>query len=369
LKNTGQAPGYGANGTLRWSAAAGYADRVEGSPVIGLDGTVYIGADDGRVYAFNGVTGAIRWATTVQTAGADSTPVLGADHSLYVGAGNGVVALDAATGIQKWRGDTGGDVESAPTLSSDGTLYFGADDARVYALDSRNGILKWYFSFPDGSDTDSSPALGADGTVYIGSNKGTLYALDGEQGTLKWSFKAVGEISGAPAIGMDGTVYICALNSTKTESVTYAINGLTGFQRWAIQHSSQSAPSVAIGSDDTVFVTGVALQSIFNAVTVEPRAVVWALDGNTGAQKWEQWLEPGSAGVTPVSIDAAGIIYVHAERPIETGGNGKLSALDHTTGIVVWEFVTNGSSNSSPAIGADGTIYVGSDDGRVYAIG
>jgi outer membrane protein assembly factor BamB len=285
-----------------------------------------------------------------------------------MGAGNSVVALDAATGIQKWRFDTAGDVESAPALDANGTLYFGADDARVYALDSQSGTLKWYFDFPDGSDTDSSPALGIDGVVYIGSDKGWLYALNGETGSLNWSFKAIGEISGAPAIGVDGTVFICALNSAKTESVTYAINGLTGSQRWATSHASQSAPPVAIGGDGTVFVSGVALPSTLNGVNVEQRAVVWALDGNTGAQKWQQGLEPGSAGVTAVSIDAAGILYVQAERPSAAGGVGKLSALAPLTGIALWEFVTNGSSNSSPAIGADGTVYVGSDDGRVYAI-
>jgi outer membrane protein assembly factor BamB len=341
---------------------------VEGSAIIGPEGTVYIGADDGRVYALNGATGAILWATTVHTAGADSTPVLGADGCLYVGAGHSVVALDAATGAQKWRFETAGDVESAPTLAPDGTLYFGADDAKVYALDSSNGTLKWYFAFPDGSDTDSSPALGADGTVYIGSDKGTLYALNGQQGALEWVFQAIGEISGAPTIGRDGTVYICALNSAKTESVTYAINALTGIQRWAVPHASQSAPSVAIGGDGTVFVSGVAPASTFNAVTAPQGAVVWALDGNTGAQKWAQWLESGSAGVTAVSIDAEGILYVQSERPLAAWGMGKLCALEPVTGSVLWEFVTNGSSNSSPAIAADGTVVVGSDDGRVYAI-
>jgi outer membrane protein assembly factor BamB len=357
--NTGQGSGSGATGALRWSSAAGSADRVEGSPIIGPDGTVYIGADDGKVYAFDGATGTIRWAAAVQTTGVDSTAALGADGSLYVGAGSGVVALDAATGHQKWRFETGGDVESSPTLAADGTLYFGADDARVYALDSSNGALKWYFAFPDGSDTDSSPALGADGTVYIGSDKGTLYALDGRRGTLLWSFKSVGEISGAPAIGTDGTVYISALNSAKTESTTYAINGLTGAPRWQRVQSSQSAPSVAIGSDGTVFVGG---------VTVEPRAVVWALDASTGNQKWERWLEPGSTGLSAVSIDAAGILYLQSEYRVAVAGSGRLSALNPLTGVVLWELLTHGSSNSSPAIGADGTVYAGSDDGRVYAI-
>ena len=36
-------------------------------------------------------------------------------------------------------------------------------------------------------------------------------------------------------------------------------------------------------------------------------------------------------------------------------------------GDVIWEFTT-GRLLSTPAIGADGTIYVGSDDNKVYAL-
>ena len=207
-----------------------------------------------------------------------------------------------------------------------------------------------------------------DGTLYIGSDKGTLYALDGQLGALKWNFQTIEKISGAPAVGMDGTVYVCALNSDKTKSVTYALNGFTGSQRWAAPHASQSAPSAAIGRDGSVFVTGVAPPVTTNGVSVPERAVAWPLDGHTGAQKWERWLEPGSAGVTAVSIDAVAILYVQAERSMTAEGAGKLSALEPLTGSILWEFVTNGSSNSIPAIGADGTVYAGSDDGRVYAI-
>jgi outer membrane protein assembly factor BamB len=91
-RNTGQATGSGVLGEQYWSTAAGTTDRVEGSAIIGPDGAVYIGADDGRVYAFNGATGTFLWATVVQTAGVDSTPALGADGLLYVGAGHSVIA-------------------------------------------------------------------------------------------------------------------------------------------------------------------------------------------------------------------------------------------------------------------------------------
>lgn len=365
--NTGRGPGAGAMNTLLWSTAAGSADRVEASAVIGADGTVYLGADDGKVYAYNGATGAIRWAVTVQRQGVDASAAVGAGGVVYVGAGHAMVALDPVTGAEKWRFATAGDVESSPNLSVDGTLYFGADDARLYALESSTGALRWYFDFPDGSDTDSSPALGSDGTVYIGSNSGMLYALEGRSGALKWSFAAVDEISGAPALGADGTVYVTALNAAKSEVRVYALDGASGYLRWVSSLPSASAKSVALGADGTVFVSGKGLPPASGG-GIETRPAVRALDGKTGVQKWERLLEPGSPGVSAPSLGADGTVYVQAQKPLAVSGVGKLSALDPSTGAVMWEFATHGSSNSSPAIGADGTIYVGSDDGRVYAI-
>ena len=37
-------------------------------------------------------------------------------------------------------------------------------------------------------------------------------------------------------------------------------------------------------------------------------------------------------------------------------------------GTVLWEFETGGNVWSSPAIGSDGTVYVGSDDKKLYAL-
>ena len=37
-------------------------------------------------------------------------------------------------------------------------------------------------------------------------------------------------------------------------------------------------------------------------------------------------------------------------------------------GTPIWEFVTGDRVSSSPAIGSDGTVYVGSEDNKLYAI-
>ena len=39
-----------------------------------------------------------------------------------------------------------------------------------------------------------------------------------------------------------------------------------------------------------------------------------------------------------------------------------------TAGVKLWEFETGGQVHSSPAIGSDGTVYVGSQDEKLYAI-
>ena len=48
--------------------------------------------------------------------------------------------------------------------------------------------------------------------------------------------------------------------------------------------------------------------------------------------------------------------------------DNKLYAINGKSGVKLWEFKTGGRVYSSPAIGSDGTVYVGSGDKRLYAI-
>jgi hypothetical protein len=50
------------------------------------------------------------------------------------------------------------------------------------------------------------------------------------------------------------------------------------------------------------------------------------------------------------------------------GSQNGLYALDGGTGLMKWEFQTLGHVDSSAAIGMDGTIYVGSNGGILYAL-
>ena len=68
----------------------------------------------------------------------------------------------------------------------------------------------------------SSPAIGSEGTVYVGSWDKKLYAINGKSGDKLWEFETGGYVLSSPSIGPDGTVYVGShdnkLYSIKTDS-------------------------------------------------------------------------------------------------------------------------------------------------------
>ncbi|MBT5845501.1 MAG: PQQ-like beta-propeller repeat protein, partial [Verrucomicrobiales bacterium] len=78
-------------------------------------------------------------------------------------------------GVKLWEFETGGRVDSSPAIGSDGTVYAGSFDGKLYAVNGKSGVKLW--EFETGNDVDSSPAIGSDGTVYVGSVDKKVYAI------------------------------------------------------------------------------------------------------------------------------------------------------------------------------------------------
>ena len=80
------------------------------------------------------------------------------------------------TGNPIWEFETGGWVYPSPAIGSDGTVYVGSWDNKLYAINGKTGVKLW--EFETGSVVwFSSPAISSDGTVYVGSYDKKLYAI------------------------------------------------------------------------------------------------------------------------------------------------------------------------------------------------
>jgi len=332
-------------GDLIWEFETGGL-HMSSSPSIGVDGTVYFGSGDSRVYAVDGKTGAKQWdffAGEVTT----SSPAIGSDGSVYIGSLNGIVyALDGKTGSKKWEFRTGDKVIASPAIGGDETVYIGSWNGKLYALNGSTGAKKWEYLTGTGDRwVRSSAAIGADGTVYFGSSKtnysnGILHALDGITGAEKWQFPT-GQEPNAPVIGGDGTIYFaCCGFGVKL----FALDGSTVTKKWELALGGPARPNAAIGVDGTVYVGSGGNK-------------VHALNGSTGAKKWESTVEGQVIAASAIGSD--GTVYVGAK---------KVYALDGSTGAKKWEFEMGNAAASSPAIGTDGILYIGSHGGKVYAL-
>ncbi len=131
-----------------------FYDRTS-SLAVGLGGTVYAVMTGYRTFhtpthqqftdpyaslcALDGTTETQLWEYAVAYGGRLSSPVVGLDGTVYVGSGTRVYALDGATGQKRCEFTAGGVVESSPSIAADGTVYVGSSDGKVYALRG-NGI-------------------------------------------------------------------------------------------------------------------------------------------------------------------------------------------------------------------------------------
>ena len=154
-----------AAGLLKWSFATGH--YVDSSPVIGADGTIYVGSSDWNFYALN-PDGSEKWRYSYGAGpggGSGAGAAIGLDGTLYVTMGVDPRKLYAfrPDGTKIWEFSFGSPVAltyaSAPVIGSEGTIYAAANDHKLYALNP-DGTKKWESIIGAYTYSTSSPALG-----------------------------------------------------------------------------------------------------------------------------------------------------------------------------------------------------------------
>ncbi|MCD6498563.1 MAG: PQQ-binding-like beta-propeller repeat protein [Deltaproteobacteria bacterium] len=285
-----------------------------------------------------------RFATGARISG---SVAIGRNGALFFGSHDGWVYALGHDGRLAWRFRTNDAIWGSPALADGGRLVvIGSDDDHLYGLDANTGTLR--FKVKLGScrptvrigketvlcDVDSSPMVDGRGHIFVGSDG--LWALD-TKGTILWHFGS-GHVASSPMVGPDGTV---VFGSQNNQIVAVRAPGLVSWRH--VAHDDVDS-TVALGPGGTVYVGS-------------DDGRFYALD-RRGRLRWALRTEGPVRSSAAVSVD---LVTVGSD-------DGRLYALDPASGRIRWVFATGGRVVSSPTIDAQGRIYVGSQDGRVYCL-
>lgn len=353
-------------GLEKWKKL-GYYSSV---PAIGAGGTIYVGDNTSysRLVALN-LDGTVKWKSTIQDGVNIESSAIGPGGTIYIVANDGKLyafADNGTSGTLKagWPFAIGAMVTSSLTIGPGGTIYFGSLNDDLYAVNP-DGTLKW--AFRTGGYVNSSPAIGADGTIYVGSGDGNLYAVcntldtdlntcPGGPGTPKWAFPTGGPVESSPAIGRDGTIYVGS-----DDGGLYAITdkGASYVEKWRFPaggtHALPESSSPAIGADKTIYVGS----DDYNLYAITDK-------GTSYVEKWRFAANNYEVGDPAVGGD--GTVYVSSNDGnlyaiTDKGTSGKLKVGGS------WPFAAGSTEFSSLAIGPHGTIYFATGDGSFHAVG
>ena len=264
-----------------------------------------------------------------------------------------VVGLDPVTGRVLWtvaRADGPlGTPAIDPSVGTHGVVVFVEGDeaakSAVAALDPSTRERLW--TTPVSDVVIGSPTIDA-GTVFLGARDRSVYAIDALSGKIRWKRITSGSVNTAPAVA-GGRVFVTSLDQQTGRPRLAALDVSTGLSRWSYS-PSRPAP----GAVSAVTVGGDQVFAGFNDQSVR------AFSLSTGRLLWT---EPVRASFSPLSTLAFSEGSVYAVDDL-----GGVYRFDASTGHRFWDYQFPADVTWGSPLVAGGAVYVGMDDGTVAAI-
>jgi outer membrane protein assembly factor BamB len=155
-------------GVVKWEVKVG---RDASAPAI-MDNRVFLLFKNGEIRSYSTTDGALQWKLNDTLRNGGSPLALYRGIVYFVGRNDSVIALDAATGEEKFRFATKRQCQ-APVIASD-LLYVTCLDNKLYALSP--ATLKAIWEMPNGNTIPPTPVF-ADGVMYWLGSDGYMFAL------------------------------------------------------------------------------------------------------------------------------------------------------------------------------------------------
>lgn len=231
---------------------------------------------------------------------------------------------------------------SWPGVAVNGSTAYVAYNQHVYAVNLENGLERWRFP-QEAKNTISffaPPVLTSDNQLLVGGYDKILYSLDAANGAEKWSFKNSPYRFIASPLATDSMIYapsagaqVFALDLNGNEQWKFPTQG----PQWAQPVNNEPCTCIFVPSMDHH---------------------IYAIDSNTGEEKWQTDDLGGSVVGTPAWDN--GTLYVGTFA-------GEMLAIDAESAEIRWRTKTNGWVWGGPAL-RDGRLYFGDLNGTFYAM-
>jgi outer membrane protein assembly factor BamB len=372
------------------------------SPVV-ADGTAYIGANTGDMFALNATSGAVRWSRnlgwvpneTCGGRGITSTATV-VDGTVYVGGGDGrLYALNADTGEVVWSApivDPGTHENAAyvwgSPLVANGEVYIGMSSqcdnplirGGIKAVNAETGhVDATYYTVPPdhvGGSVWSSLAADAQDHVYASTGNPDINEREGPSWGDSFglvSFAAPLQRKGAWQVPIDsvkvrdwdfgasptvwtakGATYFGACNK---DGVFYAVGASTGRPAWSTAISEAYPSSNCLSG--AVFDKATGRLYIASGAWRHAKGTVVAMDAGTGKIAWR--LKLPSPAIGSLSLDGSGVLAVPAY------GSQSVVFVDARTGDRLGEVNANHEDVFSQPVFSDAYLFVATVPGHLYA--
>jgi outer membrane protein assembly factor BamB len=226
------------SGKVNWTFTGGTIFHT--TPAI-ANGTIYLGNDDGNLYAINLETGQQKWA--LKLGGKLDLRSIFDQGTGFVFTGDfdgNFYAVDLVTQTLKWSFHYPNPVSEAtlmsPAVISGGAVFTGVGinnpsappQGFVYAFNASTGATLWTTNL---NSPMSAPLGFGDGLIFVGCYDNTVRALDQNTGTEVWRFSMGAEILGQPGYdngwvycgSMDGSLYARATHPPPLTTSEYIV--------------------------------------------------------------------------------------------------------------------------------------------------
>lgn len=304
-------------------------ENLRSTPAI-AGAVAYFGTRDGYLVALDLLTQKPKWTFDLGGYPVTASPAV-EGRTVYLGSGFNAFAIDADTGIQRWKTQMDYAGESSPTVA-EGVVYVASKENHLYAFDAATGEQLWFFK-TDGL-LFGSPSV-VDDAVLIGGDDGDLFSVNRENGHVLWKTTLDSAVYSTAAIS-GGRVYV----TTEGQTVS-AVDLETGDLIWSYPVGGSTSPAVL---DGIVYVSS-------------SDGALYAIDAETGG--------------SPLWIFATG--NKELQSPVIAGNDVVVAAgamlynLDRATGELVWQYPIGDVVTTEPVI-LDGYLYVGDKNGYFYVL-